>query len=369
MGGCDGGFMLPLAMEGLEYGGTASRLIGDLSRIFGAQPPQGVHRTLMLDYRLQDSPHRLTLDIEPDEMGCLVNFTIRVEGKPEGNIEIWEKGELSLRTSCASFSRGRVFSTNQGTAIAIRHSASSQGAKILLYQTEFSREDWQAAFVSTCIGGHLSKASEILLNRLLPAIGSVGWLEGIHRRISALSAVTKVDGCVLYPIPATRSSSVDQEDRLTAYNLVWNGILQCWPSAADIPNPWSKDPPGSVSTTGMKPSLDQQVPMLVHACIGAARGESMPAANDRDVMSGEPDSRVKDGWAALLGWTALLTGDYRKASEIFQSGGGATNDPFALEVSALLADHLCQSALIETNREQPRQSSDRIWREVLSPLL
>jgi len=360
LAGCHEGYLLPLTLDNLGFGESTKGFLADLGRIIGAPSPRGIHRSLDLRLGSEEGKDALTLKLEPEVEGREINLSIRSGRDTAGNIEIWEAGVLSLRTASSALGKGAVFSIEPGTAIAIRRSGSEDGARILVAEVEFSSEDWKAAFVSSCLRGHLSDAFDILKNRLWPSFGAEEWLDRVRRQFSALTAVTKMDGCFLTPIPTTRDSAVNPNDRMHAYGLVWNGILQCWPSAARVPNPWSEGHPGIQSEI----ELDRDASQLVSACISAATEKSTWIAAD-DL--GEP--RAAEGWSALQGWTAMLSSDYRRANQIFNSTRATEGDPFSLGMSARLAEHLVQSSAIQSMEERPHRSSDEVWREILSPLM
>jgi hypothetical protein len=143
---------------------------------------------------------------------------------------------------------------------------------------------------------------------------------------------------------------------------VWNGILDCWPEAGELPNPW-RESQQPVPIEGRK--VPEEVMSLVDAAVKAG-GSSEPLNPPYSMDS--LDSRVLEGWAAIEGWRLLAERDYVAALEKFTSIPlSAERDPFGLEMGAQLSRHLLN---VETNELFDKElSSDTVWRRIFEGIL
>jgi hypothetical protein len=326
---------------------------------------------LDVDYQIPGKIGALILTVERAESVSQLKISYRGKEIEPGDIEFWEKGNLVLKTPCKGIAQRPGYLVKSGVVLAIRPGFSEEGLNLLFSECEFSLTDWKAACLTACLEGDLAEALRICRQELRPALGESGRIERICGQISGLQALTRTEGFTLRPVLATRSLEVEREARLAAYEPVWRGILQCWPDAASLSNPWRCREDELQHGTSAPINLQDEVADLVQACFNATSQNTSPQtiASSCEAVQAVVDPDLQNGWVALRGWTHLLIKEYTEARKVFDSVEPVQGDPFSLALGARLAGHLSSAESEEPSAADFGGSSDTIWAEVFAPIL
>lgn len=360
--GCCQNLVLPLEMQEVRYTGGTAGLATRAAALLKASEGSALS-TSTIEFEsvsLPGSPSiRFTVRAAAEDSSWLLYVSSNNGGHRV--LEFWEGGAVVLRAPLRTLAAGLPYRIKPGMSLAIREAGAYQGCRLLMVETEFSHQDWTSALVSACLSGDLGLATQLLKSKLATSGLGVSIRSKVGAQISALASLTKTHQNILQPAPVTRAGEVDPEQFLSVYGLVWSGVVQCWPEAGAIPNPWTdaaESPAGQATTAG---ALDPAAGLLAMACIRTALGSSV-----QDSPPDAADLRLRNGWTALAGWGALLKRDSETAHKIFSSGESTQGDPFGLELGRMLSQHL--QSFEGTNQQDRAASGDQVWDLVLSPL-
>ncbi|MCG3197575.1 MAG: hypothetical protein HUU16_15060 [Candidatus Omnitrophica bacterium] len=359
--GCCEDLLLPIAMDQLQYNGSSRGLASRVAALLPVGPfPLVASR---LDFEPASTnrvgPLKFTLKGSPAEGAC--HLEVSALDRRDRVLEFWEGGVVVLRAPLKAILNVFPFRITPGLAVAVREVDAPEGARFLIVETEFTHTEWKAALVSACLVGDLKRALQILRSRLGWDEGAVSWLARIEVQIAALTALTKTDQYVLRPAPVTRGADSNPSRVEAVHRLIWHGIIRCWPKAEELPSPWSMKPSATSASGQPATSLDTESRALAECCIRSAQGESLSAESYPFDSSSPP---IRNGWAALLGWRALLDREFEKAHQAFAATPPLEEDPFSLEMGMVLARHLGSGE--ETGCGEQEASSDQVWGKILS---
>ena len=368
LGGWHQAYILAVDASNLSFGKRSRNLLDHLSRIVGVKSLRCFRKSLDIAYEIPAGVGALNLTLERSDNSSLLRISHQGKEPLLGDIEIWEKGNLVLRTPCEGISERPGYTVKPGVALAIRYSASEEGLSILLSEFEFSASDWKSACLVSCLEGDLVESVRILRKEIRPNLDKPDQIERISSLISGFGTVTRTDGFSLAPAPATRSPVIEREVKLAAFEPVWRGIARCWPSASKVRSPWCESDPATPQTTDLPGDLPNDVAVLIHACSKAVEEKLLPdLPPDSEKTSTDP--AAQNGWAAFVGWNHLLQREYEQAQEAFSSVPPIQEDPFCLGIGVELADHLTRAENEEVSETDLAASSDRAWKNLLSQVL
>lgn len=358
LAGLHGGFFRILFTDGLQFRGLAGTLTNSLARIFDNRLPLCFKQEMTVELDLGAAAP--IVKIQASKEGC----SLRVEssGTEIGELEVWAEGDLRRSFTASNGSSAPPIPFGLGTFLAVRQAGAERGAGIYLVPLEFGRRDWIAACVSSALTGDILEATRILKHEIRSGREEGNRLNRFTTLVSSVFAVTKLVNGSLFPVPVTRGGEAEYEERLAAYSPVWEGICACWPRAAEYPNPWTANECEEVSEV----NLPNEADLLIDTVIQATR--RTPDPSELAPLSGS-SSEVRAGWAALNGWTHILSGRPSDALNAFDSVEVTEADPFLLKSSRELARHLAEVQTGTTTGEKIQASSDRVWKEVFQPLI
>jgi len=346
-------------LQGVELSAGGVRITEAVRRISGGRLPLCLARRVEVLVELEPfvDPVKLIMDVHENR----IRLTIGAEERIPGHFEVWRNGSLVRAVPVSAASKREISDLEPGVHLAVRHSKSSSGMSLIFLPFEFEFGDWMSVCLHRALSGHISEAVRILTTRLARFAADSAGVARTVSKIKSLGAVTKSDLGVLVPRPVVRSRVVFEDDRKAAYRLVWEGILACWPEAAVYENPWSEEGPSGGAKEAF---ISEDVLGLVRTTVGVARGQVDP----KMATTVSPEPNLVWGFAALRGWGYLLEGEFEKAREEFGSYSPAEHDPFHMEISSLLAEHLCKSGGRRVTSESVA-SSDGVWHMFLSDVL
>lgn len=352
--GVSGSHLRILEMEGISLVRSSARLAAALANVSGGRLPICLTGRIEAETGSASSCLNLLIQRSDDSWQMIV----QPSGIPHGRVEIWKDGDLLRNLPVENLARRPLRELEPGSNISLRFEGAETGASVILAEFEFSRLDWLAICLTNVLTGNLREAIQVLKHSLPDEILGEGILRRVESWLRATCAATRSVNAVLCPLPALRSVDPRNEDRLSMFLPVWNGILDCWPEAGGMPNPWreSQEP-----VLIEEPKVPEEVMSLVDAAVQAGGG-SEPYSMD------SLDSRVLEGWAAIEGWRLLAERDYVAALEKFTSIPlSSERDPFGLEMGAHLSRHLLN---VETNEPFEKElSSDSVWRRIFEGIL
>ncbi|NUN95012.1 MAG: hypothetical protein HUU16_02460 [Candidatus Omnitrophica bacterium] len=349
-----------LDLEGVSLAGGTKRLAAAIRMISRGKLPCCLKGRLEATVEAEGSLSGFNIALVTGVDSIQVN--ILPDGPCEGQVETWVDGELLRSIPAENLPRRPLSGLKPGCAISFRIDGASTGFSILLAPLEFGRKDWFSAAIANILSGNPSEGIRILTECEPPLIPDHSKCSRIAAFLRSIGAVTGTIHAALSPLPVLRSGMAEREGRLDLFRPVWKGIVETWPDAAGIENPWRAE---AARPAGETQPLPESVRALIHAAACAALGLEIPGGALRE---DEPDPFVSAGWAALEGWQCLADQDFSSALESFSSvPTDPSRDPFGLFLGAELARHLLNfEKAAQAEREE---ASDRLWRELFDDVL
>ncbi|NUN98006.1 MAG: hypothetical protein HUU16_17725 [Candidatus Omnitrophica bacterium] len=303
---------------------------------------------------------RIRLSLEWKEGEILVRW--RGEGTSKNHLEFWREGRL-VRAVSASVPieiPSELFAA--GDTLVVRLDRDNVGLTLQWIPVELGLSDWVSACIGNALAGNPRESVRLLRTEVLERFPEPLLIERAACLLSSLGSVTKNIRGLLMPVPLTRSAN-RREDQRNAFQVVWRGMLQCWPDAGLRPNPWAVE----LEDFGTPPPLPSQVEELVLALFQAVEQPPQEMSCHQATLT---DPNLRMGWASFWGWSLLLSDQPEEAKACFDSVEASEEDPFSLRESRGLAAHLlAYSESRRPSREEWMDSSLGVWRKVFQLIL
>ena len=360
--GIDSGFFRPLDLEGTRLVKELDRIAKAVHRVSGGSLCACFGKAIEIDSPISSLPGRFQIAHLEDLPNLRLKIHFSKEGRKEtGHLEVWEDGNLSRAMPVAKMGDHFGFGLDLGSAYAIRISTDSAGIGLRVSEVTFTPQEWIAACLTCAMEGDFSGALCLFREKLGDRFGKSRKVEAVKRWFDLLPSLVSFQSGSLIPVPATRAIEYGEATRQTAFRLVWDGIVTCWPQAQALPNPW-----GPISHEEPQTSpLPTEVFTLAQSAIEAAEGVCGKATPPGQTE----DPRIRAGWSALKGWERLLAEDYEESDRAFLVAASLEGDPFRAKTAAALARHLQKTGDAAGSIEESRDTNDEVWREVFRPLL
>ncbi len=357
LGVCEGFFRV-FDFPGLTLSSHVRKGLAFIAGISHERLPLCLKEDLSFDFDL--SPVQGSLRITVQDRSNTANLEIQIN-KPVRHheyIEVWENGVLHVAIKA---DKPHIDVPIRGsTTLAIRHTSSLFGIGIRIAPVVFEEMDWLAACLFSAVEGNFTQASILLQKMTKEAKPFTDLLIKIKSHLNILRGLTKVEGFMLTPLPATRGPRTLETASLV-YTGVWNGILACWPECGWLESPANVNDLNIRSGGGIKPEVIQLAMEVRKAITGQ---QPMIPADYKSY-----DRPLLEGWMALLAFTHLVSGKPNDALDVLSSFEPMPSDPFGITHIRTLAGHLVTCQIDRTSSEGIEQSTQEVWKQVFHPFL
>ena len=365
-GGVCKGFIQPFAASGLSLGKQVERLREVVRNITGNACQICLKKSMTLEVDLPGLQGQVTVSAHQADERLRVQVCLEPEDPVEEYVEVWEDGILRHVFLNSPGESPPILRMRPGGSLSIRNAHSSFGVGLRLSPVSFGLTDWLSACLCAALDGDFKGALSILREEIgVPKLLPLSSVQRVSAMLHSIGSFAKCDGFTLCPLPATRSLTTASDTSEHVLRGVWEGIMSCWPDAVSVGNPWADESTNPASDS----KLPNDVRRLTEAVVRSVETGTLSEVESGENTRREQTPEVRNGWAALRGWTCVLHNNLQEGLREFRSSDPVEGDPFGLLPAASFVQHLLALQEGESLAPESIDTSNLVWQEVFSPVL